>query len=349
MNTIEGFPNPPKGYYKVYVNTITYNQSRYIEDCLDGVLMQKTNFPFIHHVIDDCSLDSEQDVIKTWIEKKCDISTLENYDNDICTIIIAKAKDNPSYTIAAYFLKRNLWTKPREKEALYTIWQEVCTYEALCEGDDYWIHPMKLQQQVEVLDKDPSISMVYSDFQTVDYKNNPITRDYFENCKIISSKQPQFSTLLLQFNFICTPTVIIRIKCLDSIFIKKSPRLFDYSLFLSASVMGRMVYLDTQTAAYRQTPGSAMNSDSASVFNNWAYEVRLYFVCVWNKGFIPSNLINIYDSTCRDALITTLLDSRNKNRILHFFMLLVHYPSLIVDAGVLISKLICRKFLRIIK
>ena len=55
---------PPKDFYKVYVRSITYNQSQYIEDCLNGVAMQKTDFPFVHHVIDDCCIDGELDFIK---------------------------------------------------------------------------------------------------------------------------------------------------------------------------------------------------------------------------------------------------------------------------------------------
>lgn len=66
-NVIQGYPTPPKDYYKVYVQSITYNQSSYIEDCLNGVAMQKTDFPFVHHVIDDCSTDGDHEVIKAWI------------------------------------------------------------------------------------------------------------------------------------------------------------------------------------------------------------------------------------------------------------------------------------------
>lgn len=54
-----GFPVPQNDYYKVYVRSITYNQAPYIEDCMNGVAMQQTDFPFVHHVIDDCSTDGE--------------------------------------------------------------------------------------------------------------------------------------------------------------------------------------------------------------------------------------------------------------------------------------------------
>ena len=156
---IQDFPTPTKDHYKVYVRSCTYNQSPYIEDCLNGVAMQKTDFPFVHHVIDDCSTDGEQDVIKAWIERECDLETVEYYDNDICTITLGKNKSNPNCTLVAYFLKRNMYRERVEKEKLYTPWREVCSYEAWCEGDDYWIDSMKLQKQVFFMDGNNDYSM----------------------------------------------------------------------------------------------------------------------------------------------------------------------------------------------
>ena len=161
MSIIKGFPTPIRDYYKVYVNTCTYNQSGYIEDCLDGVAMQETDFPFIHHVIDDASTDGEQDVIKAWINRECNVENAEYYDNDICTITIAKHKKNPNYSVVAYFLKKNMFRDPK-KVQLFLLWEEVSHYEALCEGDDYWILPAKLQKQADWLDTHPDYTGVYT-------------------------------------------------------------------------------------------------------------------------------------------------------------------------------------------
>jgi len=70
--------------------------------------MQQTDFHYVHHVTDNCSTDGEQEVIKAWIERECDLETVEYYDNDICIITLAKNKSNPNCTLAAYFLKRNI-------------------------------------------------------------------------------------------------------------------------------------------------------------------------------------------------------------------------------------------------
>lgn len=150
-NIKQGFPTPPKDCFKINVRSITYNHAPYIEDCLNGVAMQKTDFPFVHHVIDDCSTDGEQDVIKAWIERECDIDNADFYDNDICTITIAKHRNNPNYTISAYFLKQNMYGNPRKCE-LYKLWDNVCPYIAFCEGDDFWKLSHNLQTKVDWLE-----------------------------------------------------------------------------------------------------------------------------------------------------------------------------------------------------
>lgn len=203
------FPIPQKDYYKVYVRSSTYNQSQYIVDCLNGVAMQKTDFPFIHHVVDDCSADGEQDVIKAWIESECDLETAQYYDNDICSITIAKNKTNPNCTLAVYFLKKNMYGNP-EKRKLFKAWQDVCHYEALCEGDDYWIDSNKLQKQIDFLDHNQNYTLcfhqamehfeysniddrIFKEIKDGDYDSSSIFGDW-----IIATASAVFRTSIMQ-------------------------------------------------------------------------------------------------------------------------------------------------------
>ena len=160
-NIKQGFPTPPKDCFKINVRSITYNHAQYIEDCLNGVAMQKTDFPFVHHVIDDCSTDGEQDVIKAWIERECDIDNADFYDNDICTITIAKHRINSNYTVVAYFLKQNMFRNPQKGE-LYKLWDNACPYIAFCEGDDYWKLPNNLKTKVDWLESHDDYSACMS-------------------------------------------------------------------------------------------------------------------------------------------------------------------------------------------
>lgn len=142
----------PKQEYKVLVRCFTFNHSKYIEDALNGFAMQQTNFPFVCLVVDDASTDGEQDVIKAWMERECDMSRAETIDIPTSVVIIVPHKTNASCTFAFYLMKQNLYKAREDKMRHVTPWREKCEYEALCEGDDYWIDPLKLQMQVEFLD-----------------------------------------------------------------------------------------------------------------------------------------------------------------------------------------------------
>lgn len=150
----------PKNDYKVFVRCNTFNQSKYIEDALKGFAMQQTNFPFVCLVMDDCSTDGEQDVIKTWMEHVCDMDKAEYIEIELSHIILVPHKSNANCYFAFYLLKRNTWKERNLKVAMYTPWREHCQYEALCEGDDYWTDPHKIQIQANYLDAHPEV--VYS-------------------------------------------------------------------------------------------------------------------------------------------------------------------------------------------
>lgn len=270
---LSGFPTPQKDFYKVYVRSITYNQAPYIEDCLNGVAMQKTDFPFIHHVIDDCSTDGEQDVIKTWIKRECD--NAEYYDNDLCTITFAKHKTNPQYTIVAYFLKRNMYRERVEKEKLYTPWREVCPYEALCEGDDYWIDSEKLQDQVSALDIAPNVTMCHTSFRCVDQNKKIMNRPLYERYKKRSKTGDCFTGLLIYGNYPLTLTTLFRNEVFLSDIYKNCPEQYDYAQILAAASLGDFVYLKKDYGCYRYVETGAI---ATGLVEGKDLPVKLYFL-----------------------------------------------------------------------
>lgn len=254
------YPTPQKGKYKVYVRSITYNQAQYIEECLNGVAIQMTDFPFVHHVIDDCSTDGEQNVIKAWIQKNCDLNTVDYYDNGLCTITIAKAKNNPNYNLAAYFLKKNLYRDRSAKEKLYAPWREVCPYEAICEGDDYWTDPMKLQLQVDALDASPNSTLCHTSFKYY-YQNEGIFIDSHD--KIVNPTIKCTPQTLFEGYHVQTCSILYR----TSLYLQakeKDPTLFDGSfmfgdtpLYFALARMGEFIYIPKVTVVYRKNDGSA--------------------------------------------------------------------------------------------
>lgn len=123
----------------VTIRCITYNHEPYIRQCLNGFVMQKTNFRFEAIVHDDASTDGTADIIREYAEKYPDI-------------IKPIYETENQYSKHDGSLRRIMDAHMRGK------------YIALCEGDDYWIDPLKLQKQVDFLEANPEFGMCYTDF-----------------------------------------------------------------------------------------------------------------------------------------------------------------------------------------
>ncbi|SHJ12438.1 glycosyltransferase family 2 protein [Bacteroides stercorirosoris] len=118
----------------VTIRCITYNHEPYIRQCLEGFIMQKTNFRFEAIVHDDASTDETAKIIREYAEKYPDI-------------------------IKPIFETENQYSKL--DGSIQRIMSEHIhgKYVAMCEGDDYWIDPLKLQKQVDFLESNPEYSM----------------------------------------------------------------------------------------------------------------------------------------------------------------------------------------------
>lgn len=245
----------------------TYNQSKYIEDALNGFAIQKTNFPFACLVMDDCSTDGEQEVIKSWMERECDMVKAEYIDLELSNVILVPHKTNENCTFAFYLLKQNLYGTGEKKMKHVTPWREHCEYEAICEGDDYWIIPDKLQKQYDLISSNLSISMVYTNFMNVDEESHVIERKEYE-AFADKSKSGNLFAMLMRGNFIITLTIMIRIDVIRNSLYLNCPNKQDYAMFLAAAALGKMYYLDEITGAYRNNNSSLMNSNRQNVIHN---------------------------------------------------------------------------------
>lgn len=112
----------------VSISCITYNHAPYIRQCLDGFMMQQTDFAFEVLIHDDASTDGTTDIIKEYEAK---------YPNII----------KPMYE------EENQWVKGRRGSVVFNIPRAKGKYIAMCEGDDYWTDPLKLQKQVDFLEE----------------------------------------------------------------------------------------------------------------------------------------------------------------------------------------------------
>lgn len=117
----------------------TYNHVHFIRQCLDGFVMQKTKFPFEVLIHDDASTDGTQDVIREYEAKYPDI-------------------------IKPIYQKENQYSKGVRVSLVYNYSRVRGKYVALCEGDDYWTDPYKLQKQVDFLEAHPDYVMCSHQF-----------------------------------------------------------------------------------------------------------------------------------------------------------------------------------------
>lgn len=150
--------------YKLCVSCMTYNHASFITDAMLGFCSQKTAFPYICCIVDDASTDGEQTVICEYLAENFDFSNssiAKKYETDYAKVIFAQHKTNKNCFFAVLLLKENHYVKKEGYKKLQYLksWRDECTYEALCEGDDYWINENKLQMQVDFLDKNKDYSV----------------------------------------------------------------------------------------------------------------------------------------------------------------------------------------------
>ncbi len=166
----------------VSVCCISYNHEKFIRQCLDGFIMQKTNFKFEVIIHDDASTDRTAEIIKEYQEKHPDI-------------------------IKPIFQVENQYSKntPILKTIVYP--QVKGKYVAICEGDDYWTDPDKLQKQVDFLEANPDYSICFHPVKIIYEDVNKKSTLYPSN-KFL--KQDLTLEKLLGVNFIQTNSVMYR-------------------------------------------------------------------------------------------------------------------------------------------
>lgn len=249
MNSI--IPQPHSNY-KVIIKCYTYNHQKYIEDALKGFVMQKTNFPFCAIVVDDFSTDKTAEIIKKY----------EDHYPDI---------------IKGFYLQENYLSQKKSKGPLIKPWFDRTEYIALCEGDDYWIDPYKLQKQVDWLDSHMDYTMCCTD-AIISSPYGELDWHRYDNDSDITPE----SMIVGGGFYIQTATILYR-KIINNYmnenFIRQC-NTGDYSRQIMCSIKGKVRYLCNKTAVYRyQNPGSwsynDIYGDKKKLIKNWRSVVNL--------------------------------------------------------------------------
>lgn len=231
----------------VTIRCCTYNHEKFIRQTLDGFVMQKTDFPFEAIVHDDASTDGTAAIIRKYAEKYPDI---------IKPII---EKEN-QYSKKDGSLLRILNAHTKGK------------YAAICEGDDYWTDPLKLQKQVDYMEAHSNCTMTCSRVEFFSEARQCVDRDF--RIKEESQVLPTEDVIIKGGNYIATCSEVMRTEILfekgkyDYI---KNCWVGDHPTQLLCAMKGDIYYFDEKMAVYRVDNVESW-SGKIDVMNDNAFE-----------------------------------------------------------------------------
>ncbi|TKB97629.1 glycosyltransferase family 2 protein [Pedobacter cryophilus] len=164
----------------VSICCITYNHQKYIAQALDGFLMQETNFKYEIIIGEDCSKDNTRAIIEDYCQKYPNKIQLLTYESNIGGI----------------------------KNQIETFNISKGKYVAMCDGDDYWTDPLKLQKQVDFMESNPNYvicchySRVIDDNSELIYENpSPISLEFdYEDVLLGKKDETRICSLMIKNN-----------------------------------------------------------------------------------------------------------------------------------------------------
>ncbi|NWF49023.1 MAG: glycosyltransferase [Ignavibacteriaceae bacterium] len=242
----------------VSIQMITYNHVSYIGQAIESVLMQKTNFPIELVIGEDCSTDGTREIVFDYAKKYPEI------------IRIITSEKNVGI----------------HENGIRTLLSCTGKYIALLEGDDYWTDPYKLQKQVDFLEANPDYGMVYTDYDILYERKNPVTLKA-RNKYYWGKKEPPSGNIfeeLLKGNFIRTLTVCFRKKyfenALNQGLFKNDWLQQDLIIWLEIGYYSKVKYLNKSMATYRNHQSGISRTGGSNKIINFGLnniQIRLFF------------------------------------------------------------------------
>ena len=219
----------------VSVYCSVYNHKKYIAQCLDSLVSQKTSFEYEIIVKDDASTDGTSDIIREYAEK---------YPRRVVPLILSENH-----------LQRGLGAVAFEKAYSMTRGK----YIAMCEGDDFWTDENKLQKQVDFMESHPEYSLCGHAAYYADENGGLMKDKFFRLSKgtgdltmeeILSNWS--MATCSLLYRKSCRADVIFPFQgdCINS----------DYALMVYMALRGKVYYCDELMGAYLAGESRAMEA-----------------------------------------------------------------------------------------
>ena len=216
----------------VSICCLTYNHEPYIRQTLNSFLLQKTNFPFEIVIHDDASTDNTANIIKEYTEK---------YPNIFNPLL---QKENQRSKLGGGMNPK--FNYPRAKGKFI----------AFCDGDDYWIDPLKLQKQVDFLKRNRECSFVFHKTK----RFNEIKQIFVESIPFEVTKE--VLNVNEFFKIKAVPTCSIMFK--NSVeFVKFNHSHGDFALYCTLISNGKAGYIKDEMAVYRLNEGGVSRNNNS--------------------------------------------------------------------------------------
>ncbi len=226
-NTLNGTP-------LVSVVVPTYQHAAYIEQCIQGILMQETSFPVEILIGEDESSDGTR---------------------EICQRIAAAHPDRIRLFLRSRKDVMHIMGQPSGRaNLLHLLNESKGKYIALCEGDDYWTAPLKLQKQVDALELDPAAAGCFNLVQVRMESSGTLGRVYGQHDgKLTFTLEDTISTTAI----LHTSGFLFRMRALptEREWLKKFLVSMDMALFSLVAGTGDLICLPEVMGVYRKHDG----------------------------------------------------------------------------------------------
>jgi glycosyltransferase involved in cell wall biosynthesis len=239
------FANRCAEHPTVSIIMLTYNHGVFIEEAINGVINQKTDFTFELIIGEDHSTDNTLSICKKYALEHPDKIRLFIHNSD------NKIKDIDGRPTAKFNL-------------MYSFSKCKGKYIALCEGDDFWSDEYKLQKQVDFLETNTEYVAVFTDFDKLEYKSGLVKSNFNQNRHKISKDFGINSVNLFSENLklLRTLTAIYRFETLKSFNFYYLFAAGDTQWIFHALQQGKIYYMNFSSGTYRVLEDSASHTKS---------------------------------------------------------------------------------------
>jgi len=238
----------------VSVVVITYAHEKFIRQTVESVLNQVCNFPVEIIVSNDSSPDQTDEVMSQVIKN-----------------------NSKGHKIKYTRHGNNLGMMDN---FIWTIKQAQGKYIALCEGDDYWSDPYKLQKQIDFLEFNLSYSMCFHSVQVINSEKK--YTDHF----CVPQKTTLLTRDLILKHYIPTCSLVFRRDYLPVFFPKWFSKSIvgDIPLEIILSIKGKTKYLDESMAVYRKHNSGITSNSKHQLRAHWGLILLYKNLCFYLKG-----------------------------------------------------------------